>query len=76
MSEKMASRSRMLQALATAPNRRWSMGFVSDRFVDHRWYRLLTVVDQFTRECLDTHWFTALTETRQIVETWRNESKT
>ena len=28
------------------------MDFVSDRFVDGRWFRVLTVVDQFTRECL------------------------
>ena len=27
----------------------------------------------FRAECLDAHWFTTLTETRQIVETWRNE---
>jgi hypothetical protein len=50
--KKAASRSRMPQGLATAPNQRWSMDFVSDRFVDDRWFRVLTVVDQFTRECL------------------------
>jgi putative transposase len=27
----------------------------------------------FRAECLDTQWFTTLTETRQIVETWRKE---
>jgi putative transposase len=27
----------------------------------------------FRAECLDAHWFTPLTETRQIVETWRRE---
>ena len=27
----------------------------------------------FRAECLDAHWFTTLTETRQIVETWRRE---
>jgi putative transposase len=36
----------------TRPNQRWSMDFVSDRFVDGRWFRILTVVDQYTRECL------------------------
>lgn len=50
--KKTASRSRVPQGLATAPNQRWSMDFVSDRFVDGRWFRVLTVVDQFTRECL------------------------
>jgi putative transposase len=49
---KTASRSRVSQAVATAPNQRWSMDFVSDRLVDDRWFRVLTVVDQFTRECL------------------------
>jgi putative transposase len=28
------------------------MDFVSDRSADHRWFRILTVVDQYTRECL------------------------
>ena len=27
----------------------------------------------FRTECLDAHWFTSLTETQQIVETWRRE---
>jgi hypothetical protein len=31
---------------------RWSMDFESDRLVDERWFRVLTVVDQFIRECL------------------------
>ena len=37
---------------AGRPNQRWSMDFVSDRFVNGRWFRILTVVDQYTRECL------------------------
>jgi putative transposase len=37
------------------PNQRWSMDFVSDRFADGRWFRILTVVDQYTRECLCAH---------------------
>jgi putative transposase len=37
---------------AVKPNQRWSMDFVSDRLVDGRWFRILTVVDQYTRECL------------------------
>ena len=49
--KKTASRSRVAQGQATAPNQRWSMDSVSDRFVDDR-FRVLTVVDQFTRECL------------------------
>ena len=37
---------------ATRANQRWSMDFVSDRLADGRWFRILTVVDQYTRECL------------------------
>jgi len=37
---------------STRPNQRWSMDFVSDRLVDGRLFRILTVVDQYTRECL------------------------
>jgi putative transposase len=33
-------------------NQRWSMDFVSDRLADGRWFRILTIVDQYTRECL------------------------
>ena len=28
------------------------MDFVSDRLADGRWFRILTVVDQYSRECL------------------------
>ena len=31
------------------------MDFVSDRLADGRWFRILTVVDQYTRECLCVH---------------------
>jgi putative transposase len=37
---------------AVRPNQRWSMDFVSDRLVGGGWFRILTVVDQYTRECL------------------------
>jgi putative transposase len=37
---------------ATRPNEKWSMDFVAARLLDGRWFRVLTVVDQFTRECL------------------------
>jgi putative transposase len=35
-----------------APNERWSLDFVSDQFTDGRRFRILTVVDDCTRECL------------------------
>jgi putative transposase len=31
------------------------MDFVSDRLTDGRWFRILTVLDQYTRECLCIH---------------------
>lgn len=38
--------------LPDAPNKRWSLDFVSDAFTDGRRFRILAVVDDFTRECL------------------------
>ena len=35
------------------PNQRWSLDFVSDAFTDGRRFRVLAVVDDFTRECLE-----------------------
>jgi putative transposase len=49
---KRAAHLRVPLAGATRPNQRWSMDFVSDRLADGRWFRILTVVDQYTRECL------------------------
>ena len=40
---------------ATFANQRWSMDFVSEGMVDGRWVRILTVIDQYTRECLCLH---------------------
>jgi putative transposase len=34
------------------PNQRWSLDFLSDAFADGRRFRILAVVDDFTRECL------------------------
>ena len=47
-----ALRQRRPLAGARRPNERWSMDFVHDRLTDGRWFRILTVVDQFTRECV------------------------
>lgn len=46
----MGTRSPML--MPTAPNERWSLDFVSDQLTDGRRFRVLTVVDDCTRECL------------------------
>lgn len=39
-------------AVPDGPNQRWSLDFVSDAFTDQRRFRILAVVDDFTRECL------------------------
>lgn len=38
--------------LPSRPNERWSLDFVSDAFTDGRRFRVLAVVDDFSRECL------------------------
>jgi putative transposase len=52
---KRATQTRVPLQGSVRPNQRWSMDFVSDRFADGRWFRILTVVDQYTRECLCVH---------------------
>ena len=55
-----AQRQRIASGVATRPDQKWSMDFVAQRLADGRWIRVLTVVDQFTRECLLLHADTAL----------------
>jgi putative transposase len=50
--KKLASRVRVTPPAASRPNERWSMDFVSARLTNGRLFRILTVVDQFTRECV------------------------
>nr|WP_235976811.1 IS3 family transposase [Bradyrhizobium archetypum] len=47
-----------------APNDRWSLDFVSDQLTDGRRFRILTVVDDCTRECLALVADTSLSGTR------------
>jgi transposase InsO family protein len=49
---KIARRQRGRMATATGPNQCWSMDFMNDKLADGRSFRILTVVDQFTRECV------------------------
>lgn len=48
---KRASHLRLVLPPAEAPNERWSMDFVTDRLENGRQFRVLTVVDHFSREC-------------------------
>lgn len=49
---KRALGTRAPMAIPQGPNQRWSLDFVSDAFVDGTRFRILAVVDDFTRECL------------------------
>jgi putative transposase len=49
--KKRASQLRPIAPKPTTRNERWSMDFVADTLLDGRRFRVLTVVDNFTREC-------------------------
>jgi len=50
--KRLAKRPRVEMAVPDAPNRRWSMDFVSDQLATGRRFRVLNVVDDYTRECV------------------------
>ena len=49
---KRALGTRAPMTLPQGPNQRWSLDFVSDTLTDSRRFRMLAVVDDFTRECI------------------------
>jgi len=49
---KRALGTRMPMVVPDGPNQCWSLDFVSDAFTDGRRFRILCVVDNFSRECL------------------------
>src|SRR5215831_18897798 len=51
-----------------APNEPWSLDFVMDTLVSGRRFRILTLVDDFTRECLGLVAHTSLTALRVVRE--------
>ena len=51
---KRALGARAPMAIPQDPNQRWSLDFVSDTLVDGRRFRILCVIDDFSRECLAT----------------------
>jgi putative transposase len=63
-----AQRQRLPQAQAVRRNEKWSMDFVAQRLPDGRWIRVLTVIDQYTRECLTLHADTALSGEKVAAE--------
>lgn len=51
-SRKRAVGTRRTSAAAIRPNQRWVLDFMQDRLADGRRFRLMTIVDAFTRESL------------------------
>ena len=49
---KKLNRPRIPMAVPVAPNERWSLDFVSDQLANGRRFRILNVVDDYTRECV------------------------
>ena len=49
---KRAQGTRAPLTLPQGPNQRWSLDFVSDTLTYSRRFRILAVVDDFTRECI------------------------
>jgi len=49
--KKHINRTRIPLPIPTVPNERWSMDFIHDRLTDGRQFRILTVIDQYSREC-------------------------
>ena len=55
-------------ALPHSMNQRWSLDFVSDTLADGRRFRILCIVDDFSRECLATVVDTSLSGIRVVRE--------
>ena len=64
--------------LPSCPNERWSLDFVSDAFTDGRRFRVLAVIDDYSRECLalvpDTS-LSGLRVARELAEMIKNRGK-
>jgi len=52
---KVAMQPRLSLGQASRVDERWSMDFVTDQLADGRYFRVFTVVDQFSRECVALH---------------------
>jgi putative transposase len=67
--------------LPSGPNERWSLDFVSDSFTSGRRFRILAIVDDYTRECLGLVADTSLSGARvarelDAVIAWRGKPRT
>jgi putative transposase len=57
---------RLVRVAPSAPNQSWSMDYVADALIDGRKLRALTIVDDFTRECLVIEVDTSLPGSRVV----------
>jgi putative transposase len=67
-SRKRALGTRAPMAIPQGANQRWSLDFLSDAFTDGRRFRILAIVDDFTRECLALVADTSLSGLRVVRE--------
>ena len=65
---KRALGTRMPLSLPSTINERWSLDFVADTLSDGRRFRILCIVDDFSRECLTTVVDTSLSGVRVVRE--------
>lgn len=56
-----------------APNLTWSMDSVMDALANGRRIKCLTCVDDFTKECLNEHWFSDILHARKTINNWRQD---
>lgn len=68
-------------SLPGAPNKRWSLDFLSDAFFDGRRFRILAIADDFSRECLGLIADTSISGARVAREldrivVWRGKPQT
>lgn len=68
---KRAIGTRAPMAIPQGPNQRWSLDFVSDALADGRRFRILCVIDDFSRECLATVVDTSISGIRVVRWTCR-----
>ena len=59
--KKLAAGERVQKPAVSAANQRWNMDFMSDQLASGQRFRVLNVVDDFTRECLVMHVGTSIT---------------
>ena len=65
---KRALGTRAPMAIPQGPNQRWSLDFVSDTLSEGRRFRILNVIDDFSRECLASVVDTSLSGHRVVRE--------